>query len=325
MMNNNIKISIAMTTYNGEKYVIKQLESILKQTRKPDEVIICDDGSKDGTITLIESFIESNHLDNWFLYQNTPNLGWQKNFFKAASKTTGDIIFFSDQDDIWKDEKIEVMTQMAIEKKMGALYAEKTIIDGSDNVLLKRQDKKCYTGSLEEIKLKKSFFDLKTLGCCMCVNRNVLDTYLKLDFPEGGHDSQCGRLAVLTSSLWHLDMPMINYRIHGNNTSGISGKASFGQSSQTKRISDIETTAKWLDKLLSEFDFDEEKRKLLAGCCNFQTKRLKYFNNDLSVFLLIPDFKHYRNFSMFCGDIAYKHNLNNFLGTLRWRIERILK
>lgn len=324
MINKEIKISVAMTTYNGERYVIKQLDSILRQTRVPDEVVICDDGSQDTTVDLVTTFIETHKLANWHLYQNNPNLGWQKNFFKAAGKTTGDIVFFSDQDDIWKEEKIEMMSNMMCERQMGCLYSEKTIIDGEDKFIEGRQDKNHYTADVKKITLSNSFFDLKTLGCCMCVDRALLDLYLKLDFPEGGHDSQCGRLAVLTSSLWHIDLPLIEYRIHGNNTSGISGKASFGQSSTAKRINDIDTTKRWMEKLLAELNLDERKKQLLERCHRFQAKRLKYFNNETSILSLFINMKYYRNISMFCGDIAYKHNINNLLGTLRWRIGRIL-
>lgn len=321
----NKKISVAMTTFNGERYVIKQLESILYQTKKPDEVVICDDGSNDSTVEKVINFIESHQLANWHFYQNNPNLGWQKNFFKAANKTTGDIVFFSDQDDIWKDEKIEMMVKMMCEKQMGCLYSEKYIIDGEDKFIEGRQDKNHYTGDVKKVALSNSFFDLKTLGCCMCVDRPLLDLYLKLDFPEGGHDSQCGRLAVLMSTLWHIDLPLIEYRIHGNNTSGISGKASFGQSSIVKRISDIDTTMRWMEKLLTDLNLDKRKKQLIDGCHRFQAKRLRYFNNETSILSLFFDMKYYRNFSMFCGDLAYKHDLNNLLGTLRWRIERILK
>lgn len=320
---NNIKISIALTTYNGEKYIEKQLKSIFDQTRKPDEVIICDDGSKDSTVSLINDFISSHNINNWKVYINTPNVGWQRNFFKAAGMTTGDIIFFSDQDDIWLKDKIENMSRIMCEYNMNCLYAEKNIIDANDIIRKERQEKSHYTGKLTQIPLENNFFDIKTLGCCMCINRELINLYLKVNFPEGGHDSQCGRLALLNDSLWHFDQPVINYRIHGSNTSGISGIASFGQSSFEQRLQDIQSTILWFHRLLEVLPFDETKKRLLQCCSDFQVKRLGYFNGKTSILYLLKNFKFYRNFSMFCGDIAYKYGINKSIGLLRWKLGKI--
>ena len=81
---------------------------------------------------------------------------------------------------------------------------------------------------------------------------------------------------------------------------------------------------RWMEKLLTELNLDEGKKQLIEGCHRFQTKRLRYFNNETSIVSLFFDMKYYRNISMFCGDIAYKHNINNLLGTIRWRIGKIL-
>ena len=85
-------ISVAMTSYNGEKYIEEQIESILNQTVKIDEIIIVDDGSIDGTIDLIKKYDVT-------LVQNEKNIGYKENFKKAMSLCHGDIIFLCDQDD----------------------------------------------------------------------------------------------------------------------------------------------------------------------------------------------------------------------------------
>lgn len=87
-------ISIAMTTYNGEKYIERQLESIFSQTLPVDEIIICDDNSKDRTIEIIGRFIEKNQTDKIRLVHNQENLGYIRNFYKAISLTKGDYIFW---------------------------------------------------------------------------------------------------------------------------------------------------------------------------------------------------------------------------------------
>ena len=101
-----MKISVALCTYNGEKYIKEQIDSILNQTKKVDEIIICDDRSSDKTIEILNEYSDSNSgLFN--IHINEQNLRSVKNFEKAITLCTGDIIFLSDQDDFWVNEKVE--------------------------------------------------------------------------------------------------------------------------------------------------------------------------------------------------------------------------
>ncbi len=105
-----MKTSIAMATFNGAEYLQEQLESFLAQTRLPDELIVCDDGSEDDTLAILHAFQKTApfHVE---ISENQTRLGCTKNFEKAASLCTGDLIFFSDQDDVWFENKLEVMIQ----------------------------------------------------------------------------------------------------------------------------------------------------------------------------------------------------------------------
>lgn len=115
-------ISVVMATYNGEKYIYEQLESIAKQTCSPSEVLIFDDGSNDMTVQIIKDYIENNHLNNWCLYINAKNKGWKKNFIDGLKTVKGDIVFTADQDDVWHPEKIQIMTEI-LEKEPSAQIA----------------------------------------------------------------------------------------------------------------------------------------------------------------------------------------------------------
>lgn len=101
-------ISVAMCTYNGEKFLKEQLESIFSQTCQPDEIIISDDCSKDHTVQLAYSLL-AQWNGKWKIVQNKENMGFRKNFEQAIQLCQGDIIFLSDQDDVWLPEKIETM------------------------------------------------------------------------------------------------------------------------------------------------------------------------------------------------------------------------
>ncbi len=103
-------ISVCMGIYNGEKYIEKQLDSILGQTRRADEVILCDDCSTDGTVEIVRRFIERNGLqEGWRLYCNEENRGYPGNFYYVMGLCTGDVVFLADQDDVWAEAKLERM------------------------------------------------------------------------------------------------------------------------------------------------------------------------------------------------------------------------
>ena len=101
-----MKLSIAMCTYNGASYLQEQLDSFLWQTRLPDEIVVCDDCSQDETVEILKEFAANSPFPV-HLHVNKTNLGLTKNFEKAIGKCTGDIIFLSDQDDVWLPERLE--------------------------------------------------------------------------------------------------------------------------------------------------------------------------------------------------------------------------
>ena len=108
-----MKVSVCMGIYNGEKFIEKQLQTIYLQTRRAEEVILCDDCSTDKSIDIVKDFIGRNGLEQtWKVYQNTENKGYPGNFFYAMSLCTGDVIFLADQDDVWVERKIEDMLRV---------------------------------------------------------------------------------------------------------------------------------------------------------------------------------------------------------------------
>ena len=103
-----MRVSIALCTYNGERYLPEQLRSFELQTVKPDEIVVCDDGSSDQSIALLKEFAAGSSIP-LRIFENGSNLGSTRNFDKAVTLCTGDVILFSDQDDAWMPEKIDLM------------------------------------------------------------------------------------------------------------------------------------------------------------------------------------------------------------------------
>ena len=105
-------ISLVIPTYNGEKYLREQLDSIYRQTLVPDEVIAVDDRSKDGTVDILKEYADRYGLK---YFVNEQNLGYNKNFAKGISLASGDYICLCDQDDVWMPEKVETLHKKLIE------------------------------------------------------------------------------------------------------------------------------------------------------------------------------------------------------------------
>ena len=124
-----MKVSLVMAVYNGEKYLIEQLDSIRKQTYLIDEVILIDDVSTDNSYELIHQYIDGYKLINWKLIKNENNLGYRKNFKKGLEIVDGDIIFLSDQDDRWHLNKIEVMVEKMSQSNILSLASSFNFMD----------------------------------------------------------------------------------------------------------------------------------------------------------------------------------------------------
>jgi glycosyltransferase involved in cell wall biosynthesis len=106
-----MKVSVALPTYNGEEYLEEQLESILNQTKVPDEIVIRDDCSGDGTCSILREY-EDKYPEIIDFQRNKENLGVKDNFEKCISQCSGDLIAPSDQDDIWKEDKIQKLVRL---------------------------------------------------------------------------------------------------------------------------------------------------------------------------------------------------------------------
>lgn len=104
-----MKTSVVMSTYNGEKYITEQLDSLRTQSQSADEVIIADDCSTDHTVEIVRRYINQHNLSDWQVIVNQHNKGWRRNFMEAMWSASGDLIFPCDQDDIWRNDKIKVI------------------------------------------------------------------------------------------------------------------------------------------------------------------------------------------------------------------------
>lgn len=206
-----MKISIAMATYNGGQYLREQLDSFLQQERLPDELIVCDDGSSDETMVILEQYAAQAPFVVKVV-RNPDNLGYADNFAKAIGLCTGDLIFLSDQDDVWLPRKLKLVAAHAERNPEVLLVmndAEIVLADGRPTGLSK-------LGQTRALGLGDQHF---VTGCCMAIRRSALDLFLPVPAGWGSHDSWIGRLAIALGARTIIPEVMQLYRRHGANAS----------------------------------------------------------------------------------------------------------
>ena len=245
MMESAQTVTVVIATYNGEKYIFKQLESIRKQTRKPDEVIIVDDRSTDETYKIITDYINRYALQNWKVFLNDKNLGYKKNFQKGIEKASGEYIFLCDQDDEWENNKIAVMLGVMVDNpQIQALNCGVRLIDGASEELEYRPKKKTYNcGFLysDQPIGKITYFTYPYLlkhnispGCTMVITRQLRLEFLNTYKCELPHDWHLNLLAGVDFGCAFYNEPLVKYRRHSNNAIGANTGFVKGITSRTR-------------------------------------------------------------------------------------------
>lgn len=221
-----MKISVIIATFNGQKYIEEQLLSIVNQTRRPDEVIIGDDCSTDNTVDIAKKFIKERKL-NWRIIVNNNRLGFGRNFFSLIRSCTGDVVFPSDQDDIWRSDKIDVMSRvMDSDKNIGVLISEYVKISercGIDDVRRIKVDdnRRVNNMSLMQVlhhKDKKCPF----AGMAQCIRMEFYWKYFsKMKNYPIAHDKLFVLVAADHNKFCKINYTSVFHRVHLNNTSGV--------------------------------------------------------------------------------------------------------
>lgn len=207
-----MKISVCIATYNGEQFVSDQINSILKQIGKDDEIIISDDESTDKTLDIIKNLNDGRIK----IFINKGEHGYTPNFENALSKAEGDIIFLSDQDDVWLPSKYETVIKEL--KNYDLVVTNSIVTDESLNVLDNSffNIYKSGTGIMKNLAYNTYF------GSCMAFRKRILDE--ALPFPknrEVGFDIWIGMIAEIVGKVKFIQEPQLLYRRHGDTVTSI--------------------------------------------------------------------------------------------------------
>lgn len=210
-----MKVSVCMATYNGEKYIKKQIESIISQLSVNDELIISDDNSTDGTLRIAESFNDSRIK----IYCNLGEKGHVSNFENALKKATGEIIFLSDQDDEWLPGKVEKCKKKL--KEYDLVVTDAKVVDKDYNIIRESLFYDISGKKVIKTGLINNFIKNRYFGCCMAFHRKILEKILpfppKYNYYE--HDTWIPYICEMYYNVDILDEPLLLYRRHGGNIS----------------------------------------------------------------------------------------------------------
>ena len=209
-------ISVCVATYNGEKFIREQIDSILRQLSSDDEIIVSDDGSTDGTIVIINCIGDKRIRIIEGPRKHSPTF----NFENALKEAKGDYIFLADQDDVWKTNKVEVCMKWL--QKYDCVVSDAEVTDSNLNPLYP---------SLYAIMQVRQGHIYNTVwkngytGCCMAFRRNILEASLPFPKDIPMHDIWIGNVAAYKYNVKFIPDKLIMFRRH-NETISCNGKGS---------------------------------------------------------------------------------------------------
>lgn len=232
-------ISCALTTYNSNAFLEKQLDSLKNQQLPFDEVIIIDDASTNDTVDRLHAYIDQNQLENWKVIVHEENKGFIESFRDSLKYCTKDLIFLCDHDDLWYKTKTQVMKdEFEQYPDLKVLACSFDLIDENDekieDTLLPRRAnhnlirRPIDPGLLNVMKPEDLVACNIAPGCSMAMTRDVAEKYIDLagdlHLP---HDWAISIIAALEDGLCYLDQPLMGYRQHDANTLGLARRSEF--------------------------------------------------------------------------------------------------
>lgn len=221
-----MKISVALCTYNGEKYLKEQLDSILSQSVLPDEIVVCDDVSQDSTFDILQQY-KNQYPEIFKIERNKENLGYVKNFEKAIMMCSGNLIFLSDQDDIWFENKVESIRNALSENPNInvichniELFSESNIPEKDYWKARKFYPQKTNAELLEFVFLSGNIFP----GMTMAISKKAKDLYFPLKKLNHLiiHDFELIIQACRDGSFYVTNEILAKYRLHENQNIGFN-------------------------------------------------------------------------------------------------------
>lgn len=313
------RVSVAMCTFNGERFLRQQLESIAGQERLPDELVVCDDGSRDTSLEILREFASHARFPVRIV-RNEKNLGSTKNFEKVISLCDGDLIALCDQDDVWGPQKLLRLAQVLnADELAGGVFSDATLIDADEKPIGKR---------LWEIHrfgfARVRDFDRMTAIRLLLKHDVVTGATLMFKAPMRSlltpipacwiHDGWIAWMIALYSRLTFVNEPLLQYRVHAAQQLGVGHLNRQRESRQ----SDVDQNG--FKRMVDQFEKLRERWTAQPGddfeeCLGLIEKKILFLRRRsllpgnplrraLEVFVSLSSYQHYaRGLSSMRGDL----------------------
>lgn len=317
-----MSISVALCSYNGERYIEKQLLSILNQEVGVDEIVICDDGSNDSTITIVRQLSEAHPEVKWRIEVNHPNLGVTFNFEKAIKLCEGDFIFLSDQDDLWKANKTKLILQYFTKnEERQVVFTDAELIDG-DGHILSNYSLLDAVGLLPNMSLWNAGLELEILkrvnratGATMAFRKEFKSKILPFSRDAVAlHDEQMAVTASLFGALGVMAEKLISYRQHGNNVIGVSPNNWIYTHTAPPNL---------LAEIVEPLPFNDDWAKYISSSSKlkfYQFRLNNYSSIKGKIRLLFSVFDYKRNYTQYWAAFFLSDFLYGISSTLRQKM-----
>ena len=321
------KIDILLATYNGEKFVKEQIESILNQTYENFNLIISDDASTDNTLNILEEYEKKDTRIK--VFKKEKNKGLIDNFEFLLKNVTSDYFMFSDQDDIWKKDKIEKSINKLKEENSGLVYTDLEIVDEKLNVIYPSywKYKQIYKKIIKYNNFEALYLNNFVTGCTILAKSKYIKDILPL--PRNSkfvlHDYWTALIISAKDKISYVEEPTIQYRQHKNNRVGSSRK-----SDQLENFEDLRNL--FIKVKIEHFEvFKENIEKIKTKeISKYTNEALKYFENLKKV-----KYINLKNWNLFFRLYKYEkfsYTIQNFiilnipiLGKLAFKIKKMIR
>lgn len=219
-ISNTLKVSVCLAAYNGERFIAEQVHSILGQMKPLDELIVCDDGSRDGTRDVLAAIDDPRLV----LLTFSSNVGHVRNFERAISSATGDLIFLADQDDVWSPNKYGMVVDCFVENPdVQMVHHALSTMDANGHTLAQLWNPLQEGRQARIHYLFRQLVKCQVFGCAVAFRRSLKCVVLPFPVTTYAHDHWLAVSAGVCGPVFFLNKPLVRYRQHAANLTPKNG------------------------------------------------------------------------------------------------------
>lgn len=282
------RVSVALATYQGERFIREQLHSIINQTRPVAEIVVCDDGSTDATVDIVKEVAASVQGNLRVKVAATDRVGGvTPNFERALAACSGDVIALSDQDDVWHPDRIETaLAALGRTDEAALAFSDARLVDSRGDALgatlhaslhLRRSESRAFAqGDAFKVLIRRNV----VTGAATLVTRALVER--ASPFPEGWvHDEWLAIIAAASGRTVLIPDQLIDYRLHASNQIGVEDPSMAGGvrrmlSARADRLTRLRDRTRVLEERLNELEVDPEIEALARRKAQFESVRATY-------------------------------------------------